>query len=293
MESADTSLSMLISVEDLARRIFGDDKKSIKADAFDSLKIIDVSAGGDPAAEAFKTKAIPNALFIHVFKTLKDKDGKYPNAFPPAEVVKEHLEALGINKTDELVLYSHPGKHSGATRAYIIFNHYGLNVKILDGGLKKYEELGYPIQEGTEYTGEKSTIDSLESSEDLVVTLEEMHNFEEGKVDTFQVVDCRGAKDFNGEANDNIEGCRQGNIKGAINIEASEFLNKDGTFKSEEEITGLVEKYKLDPEKETVCMCRTGIAATVGVFGFKKAPSIGFPKVKLYDGSWSEYGSNY
>ncbi|CAI2376706.1 unnamed protein product [Moneuplotes crassus] len=284
---------MFITAEKLAKRIFEKDRKTIKKNVFTNLKVIDVSAGGEPAAEAFYKKAIPNALFLNVFKTLKDNQAKYPNGFPSAEVVKESLEALGINKTDELVLYFHPGKHSGATRAYVILNHYGLNVKILEGGLRSYEGLGLPTQQGTDYSGERSIIGSLKSSKDLVVTLEEMHNFEEGKVDTFQVIDCRAAKSFNGEATDNIEGCRQGNIEGSINIEASEFMNQDGTFKSEEEICDLAAKHKLDPKKEIVCMCRTGIAATVGIVGFMKASSIGFPKIKLYDGSWSEYGSNY
>lgn len=244
--------SILISVEELASRIFEEDKKTIKAGAFDNFKIIDVSGGGDAALEGFHAKAIPNALFINVINDLKDKEAKYPNTFPPESVVKEVLEGVGINKTDELVLYTNPGKFSAGTRAYIILSHYGLNVKLLDGGLKKYEELGYPTQEGIDFSGEKTTIDSLETSEDTLISLSDMHDFEEGKNDSIQVVDCRPPKSFNGEATDNIEGCRQGNIKGAVNIPSGEFLNEDGTFKSEEGITELFEKYKLDSEKETV-----------------------------------------
>lgn len=69
-----------------------------------------------------------------------------------------------------------------------------------------------------------------------------------------------------------------------------EFLNEDGeSFLTKEEIVDkIISKHNLDPEKRTICMCYTGVAATVGYFALHKA---GFNNLQVYDGSWSEYGS--
>ena len=52
----------------------------------------------------------------------------------------------------------------------MILESFGFNARILDGGLKKYLELGYPTEAGTEYTGEKSIIGSLEGKNILKKT---------------------------------------------------------------------------------------------------------------------------
>ena len=135
----------------------------------------------------------------------------------------------------------------------MILESFGFNVRVLDGGLKKYLELGYPTEAGTEYTGEKSTIGSLEGKY-FLRKLEDIHEFNQGNREGFQLIDLRSAKAFNGDDEDTIKGCREGHIEGAINIPLKEFLNEDTTFKSTEKIQELIEKYNLDVNKETVFM---------------------------------------
>lgn len=69
----------------------------------------------------------------------------------------------------------------------------------------------------------------------------------------------------------------------------SEFYNQDTqTFKTVEELDKIFEKHKVDKAKKTITMCKTGVAASVGRFIFSE---LDFKDVKLYDGSWSEYGT--
>lgn len=253
METTTTN-SHLITVKQLAAKLFEEGTQELKSDIPSSLKIIDSSAGGDAAQENFLSKAIPGALFLNVFGDLKDKEGKYPNTFPSGEIVSSALQNIGVEKSDEIVLYTTPGKHVGATRAFVILTSYGLDVKILDGGLAQYEKEGYPTQKGNNFTGCASKIEALTLTEEVLTSLEEMHDFEEGNKDSLQVIDMRPARSFNGDAPDNPEGCRQGNIKGSINILPGEFLNEDGTFRSEQEISEVAEKYNLDSQKDTVVM---------------------------------------
>lgn len=254
------------------------------------LRIVDSSAGGAAAKEAFHESSIPHARFMNVMGDLKDPNGQFPNTFPSADIVTDVMQSIGVAKDDHLVIYAHPGKHVGVTRAFFILDSYGFNVKILNGGLYKYTDEGYPTVEGKDYTGKPSKITGLKYPSDSLVSLEDIKDFQSGSSD-FQLIDVRPADAFNGKATDNIDGCRQGKVEGAVNILPGEFLHKDFTFKCDGEISDLLEKHNLDPAKQTVVMCRTGMAATIGIAALRSATSLPFENIKLYDGSWSEFGT--
>lgn len=246
--------------------------------------------GGD-AEKCFREQAIPQARFLNVMTDLKDKAGKFPNTFPTKEVVLEVLQRLGVSIDDEVILYGQPGKHIGATRAYIVLLNYGLkNLRVLDGHLKRYTELGYPVEPGVDYTGEPSHIENLEDPTRGLSDITEVVQIVLGRQDNVQIIDTRPADSFNGNATDNIEGCRQGRVPGSINIPAGEFLNGT-TVRSDEEIKEILDKYNINPKKKTIVMCRTGMAATLGLVALQKYTLEPFDNLKLYDGSWSEYGS--
>uniref|UniRef100_A0A7S3NA63 Rhodanese domain-containing protein n=1 Tax=Euplotes harpa TaxID=151035 RepID=A0A7S3NA63_9SPIT len=292
--SAKFADKFLVSTQELAAELFEGEAKQeefkLKKDVTKHVRVLDASLGGKAAKDKFLETAIPTACFVDVMTELADKSGKFPNTLPTPEIVKTVMENLGIGKNDNIVLYGQQGKISGATRAYFILSVYGFkNVRVLDGGLKKYVDEGLPTVKGEEYTGAKSKVTGLKLPQHKVAYYEEMKEFSEGKLPDIQLVDCRPASGFNGNADDNIEGCRQGNIPGAINVPASELLNADTqTFKNEEEIKQIVEKYNIDPAKRTITMCRTGVAASSGYFAFLRS---GFKHLEIYDGSWSEFGS--
>ena len=157
-------------------------KKSINP----KLKLIDCSLGGDSAKEAFAQKSLPTAKFLDVtqFKgkifftwwygikkrLINDieKTGKFPNTFPSKQTVIETMQNLNIRPTDFVVLYTqNVSKLIGATRAYVILSTYGFNAKVLEGGLKKFEDEGYPVSKGEEYDGPKSRIAPTKLKEPL------------------------------------------------------------------------------------------------------------------------------
>ena len=116
-----------------------------------------------------------------------------------------------------------------------------------------------------------------------------MKSFAEGELPDVQVVDLRPEKAFNGNADDNIPGWRQGNIPGSINLPVTDLINAESqTFKGDEEVFNIVNKLKLDPNKRTIVMWRTGVAGSFGYLALKRQH---FKNLQLYDGSWSEFGS--
>ena len=255
------------------------------------FRLIDCTMGGDKSHEEFYKVSIPTSCYLDTSKEMVNPDSIYPNGFPTKQQVIDAMQDLGVSKSDTIVLYSQPHRDSSMTRVWVILNSYGFeDVSILDGGLLKFQQDGYPTTPGIDYTGEKSIISNLNDPDSYLIKMDEIVEFAKGQKPTMQLIDTRDEKSFHGHATDNIPGCKQGHVPGAINIPASNFINESNdTFKLYPELVKLFDSYGIDRSKDIVVMCRTGVAATVGFMSLFFAQ---YPSIRLYDGSWSEYGSN-
>jgi thiosulfate/3-mercaptopyruvate sulfurtransferase len=208
-------------------------------------------------------------------------------------VNKQQFEALlserGVSNDDTVVLYG--GNNNWfAAYAYWYFKLYGHgNVRLLDGGRKKWE------------------LDSRELTED--VTSRPRTTYSAGEQDAAirafrdEVVDAIGAKNLvDVRSPDEFSGKilapahlpqeqsqRAGHIPGAINVPWSKAANEDGTFKSDDDLAELYAGAGLDGQKETIAYCRIGERSSHTWFVLQEL--LGHKNVKNYDGSWTEYGS--
>jgi thiosulfate/3-mercaptopyruvate sulfurtransferase len=82
---------------------------------------------------------------------------------------------------------------------------------------------------------------------------------------------------------------RAGHVPGAANIPWAQAANEDGTFKSPDELRTLYGNKGITADKDVIAYCRIGERSSFSWFVLKEL--LGFPKVKNYDGSWTEYGS--
>jgi thiosulfate/3-mercaptopyruvate sulfurtransferase len=82
---------------------------------------------------------------------------------------------------------------------------------------------------------------------------------------------------------------RGGHIPSAANIPWATAVADDGTFKSYEELEQIYGGQGVDPNKETVAYCRIGERSSHTWFALKYL--LGYPKVRNYDGSWTEWGN--
>jgi thiosulfate/3-mercaptopyruvate sulfurtransferase len=80
-----------------------------------------------------------------------------------------------------------------------------------------------------------------------------------------------------------------GHIPGARNIPWAKAVNPDGTFKSAEELKALYEPLGVTPDKDIVVYCRIAERSSHSWFVLKYL--LGYPRVKNYDGSWTEWGN--
>ncbi|HEX8004609.1 MAG TPA: sulfurtransferase [Mycobacteriales bacterium] len=208
-------------------------------------------------------------------------------------VDQQQFEALlsrkGISNDDTVVLYG--GNNNWfAAYAYWYFKLYGHeNVKLLDGGRKKWEldsrSLTTDVVErpATTYTATAQDT-SIRAFRDEVVDA----------IGTKHLVDVRSPDEFSGKllAPAHLpqeQSQRAGHIPTAANVPWSQAANEDGTFKSDDELRALYEGKGLTADKPTIAYCRIGERSSHTWFVLREL--LGWSDVKNYDGSWTEYGS--
>jgi len=290
-------LPKIISTKALAQKLFIEERSMCFVSGYylkpymnNEVKIIDCSTGGEDAHNAFLAESIPTSVYLNTSVDLVDGETSYPNGYPTKEEVIAAMQKLGMTTSDIIILYCQPDKISSMTRVFHILNSYGFSdVTILDGDIKKFKIDGYPTTPGIDYTGPESEIKDLADPTPYLSKMDEIVEFALGKRPNMQLIDMRGEESFNGHDPNLPEGCRQGHVPGAINISADIFTNEDNTFKKYYELLEIFKSHGVNPEKELVCMCKTGMSATVGYMALVFA---NFSGMKLYDGSWTEYGAN-
>ncbi|MGQ4616788.1 sulfurtransferase [Nocardia araoensis] len=219
----------------------------------------------------------------------KDLQDQVRRDFVNQEQFSDLLSARGISNDDEVILYG--GNNNWfAAYAYWYFKLYGHNnVKLLDGGRKKWELDGRPLSSepvnrpATQYKASAPDL-AIRAFRDEVIAA----------IGTKNLVDVRSPDEFTGKilAPAHLpqeQSQRPGHIPGAINVPWSKAANEDGTFKSDAELAELYKEAGLDGEKETIAYCRIGERSSHTWFVLKEL--LGHQNVKNYDGSWTEYGS--
>ncbi|MGX5657566.1 sulfurtransferase [Geodermatophilus nigrescens] len=199
------------------------------------------------------------------------------------------LSSRGIGNDDTVVLYG--GNNNWfAAYAYWYFTIYGhRDVKLMDGGRKKWELDGRPLSKdaverpATQYQASEPDL-SIRAFRDEVVA----------SIGSKNLVDVRSPDEFSGKilAPAHLpqeQSQRAGHVPTAINIPWSKAANEDGTFKSDEQLAELYAEQGFDDSRPTIAYCRIGERSSHTWFVLREL--LGKSDVKNYDGSWVEYGS--
>jgi thiosulfate/3-mercaptopyruvate sulfurtransferase len=205
------------------------------------------------------------------------------------EQFEELLSSKGVGNDDTVILYG--GNNNWfAAYAYWYFKLYGHDqVKLLDGGRKKWELDGRELSKDT-VTREKTSY----TAEDQDSAIRAFRDEVVDAIGRKNLVDVRSPDEFSGKllAPAHLpqeQAQRGGHIPSAINIPWSKAANEDGTFKSDDELRTLYVGEGLDDGRDTIAYCRIGERSSHTWFALHEL--LGHPNVKNYDGSWTEYGS--
>jgi thiosulfate/3-mercaptopyruvate sulfurtransferase len=241
----------------------------------------------DEDTTAYDKGHIRNAVKLDWRKDLQDPVRR---DFVDRHGFEQLLSGRGIGNDDTVVLYG--GNNNWfAAYAYWYFRLYGhRNVKLLDGGRKKWElesremVTAVPERPRTSYQATEQD-SSLRAMRDEVIAAIGKRN----------LVDVRSPDEFTGKllAPAHLpqeQAQRAGHIPTAKNVPWSKAANDDGTFKGDEELRGLYQgEAGLDFSRDTIAYCRIGERSAHTWFVLHEL--LGQPNVKNYDGSWTEYGS--
>jgi thiosulfate/3-mercaptopyruvate sulfurtransferase len=245
-----------------------------------------VFAEVDEDTSAYDGGHIPGAVRLDWKTELQDPVRR---DFVDREAFDELLSAKGISNDDTVVLYG--GNNNWfAAYAYWYFKLYGHNdVKLLDGGRKKWELDGRTLAKdvveraATGYKAQEQDT-SIRAFRDEVVSA----------IGAKNLVDVRSPDEFTGKllAPAHLpqeQAQRAGHIPSAINVPWSKAAKEDGTFRADDELREIYGEAGLDGSKSTIAYCRIGERSSHTWFVLHEL--LGQSDVKNYDGSWTEYGS--
>ena len=208
---------------------------------------------------------------------------------------KENFEKLlrqaGVNNDSTIVIYGDSNNWFAAWGAWV-FDVYGVkNVKLLDGGRKKWEAEKRPLTPlATQVAAGNVKVSDANNA--LRARLIDVVAIANKKSDT-ALVDIRSPDEFTGKifapAGVQETAIRAGHIPGAVNVPWGQAVAEDGTFKSPEELRKVYAAVGIDGKKPIITYCRIGERSSHTWFALSKI--LGY-NVRNYDGSWTEYGNS-
>lgn len=254
----------------------------------ENIVLVDASAPPptDPTdyQQRYYQEHIPSAQFFNL-DIVADQSNNLPHMLPDEITFTQAVEQLGISNHHQVVIYDQ-GALFSAPRAWWTFKTLGCNnVKILAGGLCGWKKAGYSLDSGMSVVRERQQfiakcITDQALSQQQVITLLQQPNV--------QFIDARPTARFSAQQPEPRPGLRMGHLPGSKNV-PWDWLVKEVCYKSPAELKAIFTKQQVDIMQPTVISCGSGMTAAVVLLALIL---LGNKNVKLYDGSWAEWGQD-
>jgi thiosulfate/3-mercaptopyruvate sulfurtransferase len=241
----------------------------------------------DPTAN-YNLGHVPGAVLFDWKKDINDPVTR--NIFNRQDC-EDLLQKAGVSNNTTLVLYGDFNNWFAAF-AFWALKYFGFkDVRLMNGGRKKWLEEDRPISKDIPQY-QRGNFMATEPDKSIRSFLNQVKEAL-GK-ENIAMVDVRSPKEFTGEILAPPEyptehAQRGGHIPGASNIPWSQAVKDDGTFKSVEDLKQMYQSKGIVPDKEIIAYCRIGERSSHTWFVLKYL--LGYPNVKNYDGSWTEWGN--
>lgn len=260
----------------------------VAANANDSnLRILDVRN----APLEYIAGHVPGAVNI-ADTAFRGPDGFLPVQYWDTQKLSSLFSKSGVDSKSRVLVYSDARDILGATMVAYLLERSGVrDVSVLDGGFAGYKASGQPVTK--EYPKYQFTRFSLQDNPAIRVSLNQVKTLI-GKPGV-AFVDPRPGDLFRGEKNIWV---RNGHIPGAKNIpwptfteaeNPQEDLKNPHKLKSLDAIRKILADKNIKPSDDVIVTCSTGREATLQYIVLKHL--LGYPKVRVYEGSWTEYST--
>lgn len=270
-----TSLTNLVTAAWLNKHLYDDD-----------IIVLDASMNHSVCSDSAKSlTVIPNAHQFDFETVFVDKQNTLPNMMPlPADFNRE-AKLLGINNNSTIVVYDNKGIFSSA-RAWYMFHVMGhKNVKILDGGLPTWIATGFETVGAFTAPTKNGNFNGVFDESGFCDARFVLSNIENQDV---TVIDARSQGRYSGAELEPRSGMRSGHIPNAKNLPFQSLLTNN-KFRIEQELKQIIDSLDLNVGTKLVFSCGSGVTACIPLFVFY---NLGYMKLSVYDGSWSEWGAD-
>jgi thiosulfate/3-mercaptopyruvate sulfurtransferase len=250
----------------------------------DGLMILDVQ----PNVHDYFQEHVPGAVYMNEGLLRVSRDG-LPAQYAPEEAVEANVRCVGLRADVPVAVYTGLGAFKGwgdgleqTMMAYSLARFGHRDVYILDGGLNKWKAEGKPLSQVFPEEVEASDF-NVHVQQELFVEYDEFVDKKDW--DDVLLLDARPPAFYEGQG----PWIKPGHIPGAVNVPWKRFMDADNTrlLRPDDEIQAILDQHEIVPDKTIICSCGTGREAT-GEFVLLKW-YLGFPKVEIYEGSFTEW----
>ncbi|MGQ9876204.1 MAG: sulfurtransferase [Chloroflexus sp.] len=238
----------------------------------------------------YDTGHIPGAVKIDWVQDLNDP---VVRDYLDSEQFALLMRAKGISNDTTVVLYG--DKHNWwATYAFWVFKLFGhRDVRIMNGGRAKWIAEGRPLTREVPSYPPGNYVAPPRNDAEIRAFRDQVLEFVRQRKGV--LVDVRSPQEYTGERTHMPDYPQEGTLRGghiptAVNIPWARAVNEDSTFKSVEELRELYAAQGVTPDKEVIAYCRIGERSSHTWFVLTYL--LGFPNVRNYDGSWTEWGNS-
>ncbi|HJE23490.1 MAG TPA: 3-mercaptopyruvate sulfurtransferase [Methylorubrum populi] len=241
-------------------------------------------AQGRDAEAEYRAAHVPGAIRFDL-DAMSDTDSPLPHMLPPPEVFSSRMRALGVGDGAQVVVYDGMGLFS-APRVRWMLQTYGMrDVKILEGGLPAWIAAGYPTEDGEPRPRDRRHFTARLDNGAIAEGNDIARALANGSA---QVVDARSGPRFRGEEAEPRPGVRPGHMPGAKNLHYAA-LQANGRLRDEASLRAAIAEAGVDLDRPVITTCGSGVTAAIVSLALE---TLGRQPRALYDGSWSEWGSD-
>jgi thiosulfate/3-mercaptopyruvate sulfurtransferase len=241
-------------------------------------------ADRDYGYRVFREAHLPGAVYAGLDDDLSapavpGRTGRHP--LPNREDLVALVGRLGIGNSTQVVVYDEQAGQMAAARLWWLLQWAGHEaVAVLDGGMARWRELGYPVESG-EHSNQPALF-RANFQDRLLCRADEVAGVLDGPDNV--LVDSRAADRYRGE-NEIIDPVA-GHIPGAVNSPFGENIEGDGTLKPPPLLREQFNRKGVSDERHPIFYCGSGVTATQNILAYRHA-GLGMPR--LYAGSWSDW----
>lgn len=244
-----------------------------------TVRLVDVS----PNASTYSSGHLPGASYVDPGRDLTNPNDPVRGQILTREALSELFSRVGIRRDDTVVFYD-DSDNLFAARAYWVLKYYQHSyVRVYNGGSKKWVADGQELVSGQVEVAPSAYEAGLPDPairttwQDVVAGVDDPGTL---------FCDARSLGEYSGDVVNAEQG---GHIPGAVNVEWTNAVRPDATFKEAADLRQLYLEAGFSPEKRIITYCQTGVRGAHTWFVLREL--LGYPDVRNYDGSWEEYGN--